>query len=269
MLALAIALGGRTLNKFKLKLSSKIHGDIKSVQQTLQLYLRLYFKFTDRYAKWLTENLHLLNEGSIKLMEDLDRDAYHLVSYSVITSLTKVAEVSYYRRLIKGLPKHSQQTRLSILETGIRKSIECGKIIPLREFDKILGFVQQNDLSVKRESEFLKDDPLHEWLDLIKAKKSHEQYDSKEDFYSALQQIMDLNEDFVHLEDDCTEDRHSILRAFNEINFPINNTQVAIAMCLANNMESKPRQLCVFGAGLGKSRIAAAIALHALKHTTS
>lgn len=120
-------------------------------------------------------------------MEDLDRDAYHLISYSTVTSLTKADEISYFRRVIKGLPKHSQQGRLQVFETGVRKSVECGKVISLREFDKILKFVQENDLSVKRYSEFLRDEPLHEWLDLIKAKKNHEEFGSEEDFYSALQ----------------------------------------------------------------------------------
>lgn len=55
-----------------------------------------------------------------------------------------------------------------------------------------------------------------------------------------------------------------IERAFREIKFPINNNQLATAMVLGVLLKDEQRLLCQIGAGKGKSRVAAALALYFL-----
>lgn len=59
--------------------------------------------------------------------------------------------------------------------------------------------------------------------------------------------------------------RKEVEKAFSDIDFPINNNQLATSMLLVSCIEDHPKLLCQMGAGKGKSRIAAAVALHFLK----
>ena len=73
--------------------------------------------------------------------------------------------------------------------------------------------------------------------------------------------------DNYNCEDAICENRKPLEKAFNEIQFPINNNQLATSMILANYLETENRVLCQMGAGMGKSRVAAALALHILMTT--
>jgi hypothetical protein len=53
--------------------------------------------------------------------------------------------------------------------------------------------------------------------------------------------------------------------AFKSIKFPINNSQLATAMLLADLLLDKNRLLCQMGAGKGKSRVVLALAIHHLR----
>ena len=63
------------------------------------------------------------------------------------------------------------------------------------------------------------------------------------------------------------ESSKSIEKAFREINFPINHNQLATAMVLGVLLKDDKRLLCQIGAGKGKSRVAAALALYFLSTT--
>lgn len=56
-------------------------------------------------------------------------------------------------------------------------------------------------------------------------------------------------------------------KAFREIKFPINHNQLATAMVLAVLLKDESRLLCQIGAGRGKSRVSAALALYFLTST--
>ena len=95
--------------------------------------------------------------------------------------------------------------------------------------------------------------------------KSH--FDDKEDFFKAQQALVDINKLSEFKEDTVANNRKEVERAFNENEFPLNNNQLAISMTLTTLLEDDKRLLCQIGAGKGKSRIAAAIALHFLRTT--
>ena len=86
-------------------------------------------------------------------------------------------------------------------------------------------------------------------------------------FHHAYQKVFDLNSITNHKEDDVIENSKLIEKAFKEINFPINHNQLATAMVLTVLLKDDRRLLCQIGAGKGKSRVAAALALYFLTAT--
>ena len=61
--------------------------------------------------------------------------------------------------------------------------------------------------------------------------------------------------------------RFEVLRAFEQIDFSLYNAQLATALYLAYLSDKHSMLLCQYGAGRGKSRVAAAIAFYFLKTT--
>ena len=55
------------------------------------------------------------------------------------------------------------------------------------------------------------------------------------------------------------------MRAFQQIDFTLYHSQLATALYLAHLSDKYPMILCQYGAGRGKSRVAAAIAFYFLK----
>ena len=109
--------------------------------------------------------------------------------------------------------------------------------------------------------------PLHEWKEALEQKQMQEHFQDKDSFYKAFTAIFDLNKMDHSSENDICKNRKPIEKAFNNILFPINNNQLATSMILANYLETQPRVLCQMGAGMGKSRVAAALAFHMLTTT--
>ena len=60
------------------------------IHKKLKELLRYELHFDDLYAKWLSENLHRLNDSSAKLLEGLDPDSYQYVRVSTISSFDYV-----------------------------------------------------------------------------------------------------------------------------------------------------------------------------------
>ena len=56
------------------------------VHKKLKDLLKNELQFDDLYAKWLSENLHRLNDSSVNLLEGLDPDSYQYVRVSTISS---------------------------------------------------------------------------------------------------------------------------------------------------------------------------------------
>ena len=113
-----------------------------------------------------------------------------------------------------------------------------------------------------------KDVPLHEWFDTFEQKKNQKIFEDQDSFHQAYQVLFDINElPKVH-EDVVCENRKEIEKTFNEIGFPINHNQMATAMVLSSILPSDSRLLCQMGAGKGKSRVIAALALLYLKTTS-
>jgi len=56
------------------------------IHKKLKDLLRYELHFDDLYSKWLSENLHRLNDSSVKLLEGLDPDSYQYVRVSTISS---------------------------------------------------------------------------------------------------------------------------------------------------------------------------------------
>jgi hypothetical protein len=50
----------------------------------LQKLLKENGGYDDRYAKWLSVNLHCLNEISVKLLDEFGSGSEHLVRFSLV-----------------------------------------------------------------------------------------------------------------------------------------------------------------------------------------
>ena len=72
----AIVIGGSTLRKYLNVLEGVEEKRSTAIHRKLKDFLRYELYFDDLYAKWLSENLHRLNDSSVKLLESLDRDDY-------------------------------------------------------------------------------------------------------------------------------------------------------------------------------------------------
>ena len=56
------------------------------VHKKLKDLLKYELQLDDLYAKWLSENLHRLNDSSVNLLKGLDPDSYQYVRVSTISS---------------------------------------------------------------------------------------------------------------------------------------------------------------------------------------
>jgi hypothetical protein len=61
---------------------------LNEFQTHLSKCLQHFFKFTDIYAKWFSENVQYLQSGSLELLKTLGPDDLDLMRYSAVTSLS-------------------------------------------------------------------------------------------------------------------------------------------------------------------------------------
>ena len=69
-------------------------------------------------------------------------------------------------------------------------------------------------------------------------------FGDKEDFFKAQQALVDINKLSEFKEDTVATNRVEVERAFNAIEFPLNNNQLAISMTLATLLKDDKRLLC-------------------------
>ena len=53
----------------------------------LESLIKKLLKFDDRYACWITNNLHNLNSGSLTILQDLNPKKFKLVLYSTVVGV--------------------------------------------------------------------------------------------------------------------------------------------------------------------------------------
>ena len=126
----------------------------------------------------------------------------------------------------------------------------------------------KSDLSHNNNKFDYRNVPLHEWFATSEEKKKQEHFEDQDSFYKAYQVLIDINEVPKVKEDMICENRRVIEKIFTTIEFSINNNQLATAMVLSSMLADNNRLLCQMGAGKGKSRVIAALALLYLKAST-
>ena len=126
----------------------------------------------------------------------------------------------------------------------------------------------KNNIADNKHKGDYRDVPLREWLGTFEEKKMQKHFEDQNSFHSAYQVLFDVNGLPTVQEDAVCENRKEIEQVFKEINFPINNNQMATAMVLSSILPTDSRVLCQMGAGKGKSRVIAALALLYLKSTS-
>ena len=138
----------------------------------------------------------------------------------------------------------------------------------MKDFRTVRDIVLKSDISSKDNKFDYKNVPIHEWFATSEAKKKQEHFEDQDSFYKAYQVLFDINDVLKMKEDVVCENRKTIDNIFTTIEFPINNNQMATAMVLSSMLSDHNRLLCQMGAGKGKSRVIAALALLYLKAST-
>ena len=82
----AISLGGSTLTQYLKALQGFEAKKKSSIEKKLERLLREDLGFDEIYSCWLSQNLHRLNEASVKLLDDLDPQSYYFVRTSTVVS---------------------------------------------------------------------------------------------------------------------------------------------------------------------------------------
>jgi hypothetical protein len=67
--------------------------------------LQHFFKFTEIYAKWFSENVRYLQSGSIELLKTLGPDDLDLMRYSAVTSLSSEGDFVAFKLAVRGITK--------------------------------------------------------------------------------------------------------------------------------------------------------------------
>ena len=101
----AIVIGGDTLHMYLKALVGEDNKRAASIHKQLKDLLRYELHFNDLYAKWLSENLHRLNNSSIRLLETLDPDSYHDVRVSTITAFDYDKQLALFKMRVKNIYK--------------------------------------------------------------------------------------------------------------------------------------------------------------------
>ena len=105
LLFAAIVNGGDTLHKYLKVLVSEDKKRTEIIHKQLKDSLMYELHFNDLYSKWLSENLHRLNESSVKLLATLDPDSYHNVRVSTITTFDYDKQLALFKMRVKNIYK--------------------------------------------------------------------------------------------------------------------------------------------------------------------
>ena len=79
--------------------SNKLNG----FQRHLSECLGHFFKFTEIYATWLSENVQHLQSGSLELLEALGPDDLDLMRYSTVTSLSSQGDLVAFKLVVRAI----------------------------------------------------------------------------------------------------------------------------------------------------------------------
>ena len=101
----AIVIGGETLHKYLKVLVSEDKKRTEIIHKQLKDSLMYELHFNDLYSKWLSENLHRLNQSSVNLLETLDPDSYHNVRVSTITTFAYDKQLALFKMRVKNIYK--------------------------------------------------------------------------------------------------------------------------------------------------------------------
>ena len=117
-------------------------------------------------------------------------------------------------------------------------------MLEVQEFREIRRIVLSDDFFNKNNKSDYKNIPLREWFGTFEEKKHQVHFEDQDSFHKAYQVIIDINHLPKDLEDKICENRQEIEKTFSEIQFPINNNQLATAMVLASMLSTDKRLLC-------------------------
>ena len=138
VIAAAIALGQPTLLKYRDIYKKLTHETQGTTIKCLAKLLKKPFAFDELYSTWLATNFKYLQDGSVKLLADLNPADHGCVFYSTVVSLTEEAEFSRFRTIVAGITFQMHASRRIVLENAVRMTQEEETVLPLRKFRDVV-----------------------------------------------------------------------------------------------------------------------------------
>ena len=261
----AITLGRATLSKYLSKALDMFDArERRSVSLKLSELLQRWSSFDPTYAGWLSENLHRLNDQSVKLIDELGADSSNHVRWSIVVDFTDEklrSRYDMYMSLFKKLPT----SRSSLLLQAVKLTNDQHIILQMGQLKEVIGFAMKNDFKKDKKST-LAGVTLDKWVQTTQEQKEQAEFADSNHFAQAYQKLLDMNVGLAWLEESITPASDSAAKVFDEIELPLNHNQRAIAAMAHLNEAKCQRQIWIVPAGKGKSRIHAALTYMFLQH---
>ena len=103
------------------------------------------------YATWLSENLHRLNDQSIKLIDELGADSSNHVRWSTVVDLSCEKQRKHYD-LYMSLFKKLPTSRSSLLLQAVKLTNDQQIILQIGQLKEIISFAMKNDFKKDKKS---------------------------------------------------------------------------------------------------------------------
>ena len=164
----AILLGGKTLLVYRDCLLNMAESKQDPICKKLKNLLEVKYYgvgFDDIFAKWLSCNLHRLNDLSVRLLESLDPKSYHFLRMSIVSKFDFKTELKLFKTRAWCVFDGFQNEKRNILEAAITLTNDRGIRINMENLGKVIVAARNLRKKFKNGLERFKLITLDRWVD--------------------------------------------------------------------------------------------------------